>query len=56
MYNGMYDGLYYEHIEKVSVYDGVERIEIQLIFRTFQLILIISRLNRSKVEFLIKLQ
>lgn len=24
----MYDGLYYEYIKKVSVYDGVERIEI----------------------------
>lgn len=24
----MYDGLYYDHIKKVSVYDGVERIEI----------------------------
>ncbi len=24
----MYDGLYYEHIKKVSVYDGLEQIEI----------------------------
>lgn len=36
MYNGMYDGLYYEHIEKVSVYDGVERIEIQKDEITFE--------------------
>ena len=36
MCNGMYDGLYYEHIEKVSVYDGVERIEIQKDEITFE--------------------
>lgn len=28
MYDGMYDGLYSDHIKKVSVYDGLEQIEI----------------------------
>ena len=28
MYNGMYDGLYYEHIKKVSVYEDAEFVEI----------------------------
>lgn len=28
MYNCMYDGLYSDHIKKVSVYDGLEQIEI----------------------------
>lgn len=32
----MYDGLYYDHIKKVSVYDGVERIEISKDEITFE--------------------
>lgn len=28
MYKGMYDGLYQDHIKKVSVYDGAEFVEI----------------------------
>ena len=32
----MYDGLYYEHIKKVSVYDGLEQIEIPKDEMTFE--------------------
>lgn len=36
MYKGMYDGLYQDHIKKVSVYDGAEFVEIPRDAITFE--------------------